>query len=176
MFPGDNEEEDASKPGATSQDSDSILEKQATDQENIERMSSLSSLNGAGKTICIGEYSATEEEIDQALSVLDRSNSISRQAIRLLRRAYFQYVNFQSYNGGRTASDSAYSPIHSAAGAGDDPRNAKRLRMTKQQALEIYDQRPNAGVDDKLRRGCMAHCKELAVKYGVTPKTIRDIW
>jgi hypothetical protein len=33
-----------------------------------------------------------------------------------------------------------------------------------------------AGKGGQLRRGSMLHCKAVAPKYGVTPKTIRDVW
>jgi hypothetical protein len=33
-----------------------------------------------------------------------------------------------------------------------------------------------AGKGGQLRRGSMLHCKAIAPKYGVTPKTIRDVW
>jgi len=36
--------------------------------------------------------------------------------------------------------------------------------------------RCGAGKGGQLRRGSMLHCKSIAPKYGVTPKTIRDVW
>jgi len=41
---------------------------------------------------------------------------------------------------------------------------------------QIYDLRPKPGKGGTLRRGSMLHCKAVAPKYGVTPKTIRDVW
>jgi hypothetical protein len=42
--------------------------------------------------------------------------------------------------------------------------------------FQIYKQRPQPGKGGTLRRGSMLHCKQVAPKYGVTPKTIRDVW
>ncbi len=115
-----------------------------------------------------GDLNASESEIENALSVLDRAPSIPGHVVQVLRQIYFNYLSRANGKG------DIYSP-HGNRSA-DGQANAKRLRMTKQQAIEIYCQRPNAGVDDKLRRGSMSGCKDLAIKYGVTPKTIRDIW
>jgi len=41
---------------------------------------------------------------------------------------------------------------------------------------QIYHLRPPPGKGGTLRRGSMLHCKTIAPKYGVTPKTIRDVW
>ena len=41
---------------------------------------------------------------------------------------------------------------------------------------QIYKLRPLPGKGGTLRRGSMLHCKAVAPKYGVTPKTIRDVW
>jgi hypothetical protein len=42
--------------------------------------------------------------------------------------------------------------------------------------VQIYKLRPPLGKGGTLRRGSMLHCKAVAPKYGVTPKTIRDVW
>eukprot|EP00292_Cryptomonas_paramecium_P033637 CAMPEP_0113705124 /NCGR_PEP_ID=MMETSP0038_2-20120614/26946_1 /TAXON_ID=2898 /ORGANISM="Cryptomonas paramecium" /LENGTH=516 /DNA_ID=CAMNT_0000630073 /DNA_START=232 /DNA_END=1779 /DNA_ORIENTATION=- /assembly_acc=CAM_ASM_000170 len=52
------------------------------------------------------------------------------------------------------------------------PASSKRQQLISKEAVEIYLQRPQKG----SRRGGKAHCKVLAPRYGVTPKTIRDIW
>lgn len=41
---------------------------------------------------------------------------------------------------------------------------------------ELYFHLYSAGKGGQLRRGSMLHCKSIAPKYGVTPKTIRDVW
>ena len=114
-----------------------------------------------------GDISATEAEIECALSVLDRAASIPGHVVQALRQVYFNHISRTNGKSGDYSHGNRSS---------DGQANSKRLRMTKQQAIEIYCQRPNAGVDDKLRRGSMSGCKDLAIKYGVTPKTIRDIW
>lgn len=55
------------------------------------------------------------------------------------------------------------------------PPSSKRQQLIPEEAAEIYLQRPSK--EGKLsRHGGMALCKVIAPKYGVTPKTIRDIW
>ena len=65
-----------------------------------------------------------------------------------------------------------------AAFAGMIPRNvkppsSKRQQLTVEEAAEIYKLRPGRG---EARNGGLVHCRLLAPKYGVTPKTIRDVW
>eukprot|EP00291_Cryptomonas_curvata_P018827 CAMPEP_0172167308 /NCGR_PEP_ID=MMETSP1050-20130122/9498_1 /TAXON_ID=233186 /ORGANISM="Cryptomonas curvata, Strain CCAP979/52" /LENGTH=314 /DNA_ID=CAMNT_0012838081 /DNA_START=95 /DNA_END=1035 /DNA_ORIENTATION=- len=53
--------------------------------------------------------------------------------------------------------------------------SSKRQQLTAEDAVEIYRQRPtNPG--KALKRGSMMGCKLIAPKFGVSPKTIRDIW
>ena len=52
------------------------------------------------------------------------------------------------------------------------PRNG----LTREQAVEIYARRPDEMGFQKSRRGTMVGCEAVAVEYGVTPKTVRDIW
>ncbi|KAJ1484400.1 hypothetical protein T484DRAFT_1894352 [Baffinella frigidus] len=47
--------------------------------------------------------------------------------------------------------------------------------LLRQQVLEIFGQRPKMSAG-RMRRGSMVLCKTLAPKYGVTAKTIREIW
>jgi len=56
------------------------------------------------------------------------------------------------------------------------PSSSKRQQLTAEEAAEIYKLRPQPGKGGTLRRGSMLHCKAVAPKYGVTPKTIRDVW
>ena len=70
------------------------------------------------------------------------------------------------------------------ASAQDDkstiPRAASSGRarngLTRDQAVEIYARRPDEMGFHKSRRGTMVGCEAVAVEFGVTPKTIRDIW
>ena len=136
-------------------------------------LSSIPTGNGGSKMIYgPGDISASESEIENALFVLDRAASIPGHVVQGLRQIFF---NHTSRSNGKP-NDPLYSPQINPNRSADGQANAKRLRMTKQQAIEIYCQRPNPGVDDKLKRGSMSGCKDLAIKYGVTPKTIRDIW
>ena len=58
------------------------------------------------------------------------------------------------------------------------PSGASRSRsgLTREQALQIYGRRPGQMGFQKSRRGTMVGCEAVAVEFGVTPKTVRDIW
>jgi hypothetical protein len=55
------------------------------------------------------------------------------------------------------------------------PPSSKRQQLTSLEAAEIFKLRPRSKAGT-LRRGSMLLCKTIAPKYGVSPKTIRDIW
>eukprot|EP00283_Hemiselmis_rufescens_P008417 CAMPEP_0173430438 /NCGR_PEP_ID=MMETSP1357-20121228/8862_1 /TAXON_ID=77926 /ORGANISM="Hemiselmis rufescens, Strain PCC563" /LENGTH=201 /DNA_ID=CAMNT_0014394767 /DNA_START=46 /DNA_END=648 /DNA_ORIENTATION=- len=61
-------------------------------------------------------------------------------------------------------------------GDDDDDDKDKRVRLSQQQAIEIFMLRPQPSEDGVMRRGSMLHCKSIAPRFNVTPKTIRDIW
>jgi hypothetical protein len=52
------------------------------------------------------------------------------------------------------------------------PRNG----LSREQAINIYSRRPDKMSFKKSRRGTMVGCEAVALEFGVTPKTIRDIW
>ena len=56
------------------------------------------------------------------------------------------------------------------------PPSSKRQQLTSVEAAEIFELRPRHGKNKGPRRGSMLICKKIAPKYGVSPKTIRDIW
>jgi hypothetical protein len=57
-----------------------------------------------------------------------------------------------------------------------DP-SSKRQQLTAEEAAEIYARRPVSHKRGRMfRKGSMNECKKLGPKYGVTAKTIRDIW
>ena len=56
------------------------------------------------------------------------------------------------------------------------PPSSKRQQLTDKDAVEIFQQRPRARKGKTLRKGSMLLCKTIAPKYGVSAKTIRDIW
>ena len=55
------------------------------------------------------------------------------------------------------------------------PPSSKRQQLTSVEAAEIFELRPRSK-GKGLRRGSMLICKTIAPKYGVSPKTVRDIW
>eukprot|EP00961_Rhodomonas_salina_P122701 1652585-Rhodomonas_salina.1 len=56
-----------------------------------------------------------------------------------------------------------------------DP-SSKRQQLTPEEAAEIYSMRPRFAKGSTLRRGCMVKSKMIAPNFGVTAKTVRDIW
>ncbi len=82
-------------------------------------------------------------------------------------------------------SDSSQEPPVSDQGSDFADRNSPLERtassrprncLTKDKAIEIYKKRPEMMGFKKSRRGTMVGCEAVAVEFGVTPKTIRDIW
>uniref|UniRef100_A0A7S1H2Z0 Uncharacterized protein n=1 Tax=Hemiselmis andersenii TaxID=464988 RepID=A0A7S1H2Z0_HEMAN len=61
-------------------------------------------------------------------------------------------------------------------GKGEPRAKKARHQLTEEEAVAIFNLRPKATKDGNQRRGSMTHCKIIAPKYGVTPKTVRDIW
>ncbi|KAJ1471438.1 hypothetical protein T484DRAFT_1844075 [Baffinella frigidus] len=49
-------------------------------------------------------------------------------------------------------------------------------QLTPARALEIYKLRPQLKNPGQLRRGAMVSCKAIAPQFGVSPKTVREIW
>jgi hypothetical protein len=122
----------------------------------------------------------TSQELEAAMTFLENSSAVPSRVVQVLRYLYYSQSQKSSILP-RTDSSKDGLERRSSLSESEDPtlcrqNSSKRLRMTKQQALEIYHLRPNQGISDKLRRGSMSGCKALAVKYGVTAKTIRDIW
>mmetsp|Transcript_58514 Transcript_58514/g.88248 ORF Transcript_58514/g.88248 Transcript_58514/m.88248 type:complete len:334 (+) Transcript_58514:70-1071(+) len=60
------------------------------------------------------------------------------------------------------------------------PPRSKRQQLTSEEAAEIYAMRPELAKEPFSRRGClvnsMAKSKLVAPHFGVTAKTVRDIW
>jgi hypothetical protein len=75
--------------------------------------------------------------------------------------------------GERSSEDES---AHAGPAGGGCMDAGKRLHLTEDQVIEIYNLRPQYGRQGRLRRGSMLRCKTIAPRYGVTPKTIRDIW
>ncbi len=75
-------------------------------------------------------------------------------------------------------SDDEYeiSAIETSNRAKRDSSSKQRYALTKQQAIEIYKKRPQEMGFEKYRRGMMLSSEAVCVEYGVTSKTIRDIW
>jgi len=51
-----------------------------------------------------------------------------------------------------------------------------KRQLTPARALEIFMLRPQLKNPGQLRRSSMVHCKTIAPQFGVSPKTVREIW
>eukprot|EP00292_Cryptomonas_paramecium_P013198 CAMPEP_0113705400 /NCGR_PEP_ID=MMETSP0038_2-20120614/27114_1 /TAXON_ID=2898 /ORGANISM="Cryptomonas paramecium" /LENGTH=221 /DNA_ID=CAMNT_0000630409 /DNA_START=46 /DNA_END=711 /DNA_ORIENTATION=+ /assembly_acc=CAM_ASM_000170 len=57
-----------------------------------------------------------------------------------------------------------------------DQKRQIRIILTDSTAREIYEKRPAANQDGKSTKSGTALSQELGLKYGVSSKTVRDIW
>lgn len=138
-------------------------------------------------------------QIEKAISLLESNPAVSADVVKTIKDLY------SNSNSAEQGSDGSYQSDDSDQ-AGDDQdmhtsmskilqqpssRNTlpavqeassavcdgnKRLHLTEDQVIEIYNLRPQHARQGRLRRGSMLRCKTIAPRYGVTPKTIRDIW
>jgi hypothetical protein len=53
---------------------------------------------------------------------------------------------------------------------------SKREKLTVKEAVEIFAMRPREESKSLSKRGHSINCTSIAHKYGVAPKTVRDIW
>jgi hypothetical protein len=68
-------------------------------------------------------------------------------------------------------------PSHCTVEEGDEPAVIKaRNGLRRDKVVDIYSRRPDKMGFKKSRRGTMVSCEAVALEFGVTPKTIRDIW
>lgn len=151
----------------------------AEDADEMQR-GNVTSIPESSASFAHNQPEISSQELEAAMTFLENSNAVPSRVVHVLR---FLYYNHSQKAGAPRLSESGKDGLErrSSLSESEDPtlvrqNSSKRLRMTKQQALEIYHLRPNAGISDKLRRGSMSGCKALAIKYGVTAKTIRDIW
>ena len=75
--------------------------------------------------------------------------------------------------------DSRPSPIDEAALSTQKkfkPASSKRQQLTSDEAAEIFELRPRLKGNIILKRGSMLMCKGIAPRFGISPKTVRDIW
>eukprot|EP00960_Hanusia_phi_P055172 762900-Hanusia_phi.AAC.1 len=86
---------------------------------------------------------------------------------------------------GKKRSRSTFNPEHDCeVGISSSSSSSKRhesnlpgkIVLTAETACEIYSMRPSRSDDSKGEARAKSHSAEIARKYGVTAKTIRDIW
>jgi hypothetical protein len=94
---------------------------------------------------------------------------VSSDVVQALRQAVDVFAT------GRSQPVSALSDIES--GRKFKPSSSKRQQLTAEEAAEIYKMRPKVeNYGKRPKRGSMIRCKSIAPKFGVSAKTIRDIW
>jgi hypothetical protein len=132
-----------------------------------------------------------QRNFETALSLLESQSSVSTDTILMIKNLY---QNLQASHA-RPASVCYSRPVviksdlepKSPSGENSSdtskvtekkfkPASSKRQQLTSLEAAEIFELRPRSKTGKALRRGSMLLCKTIAPKYGVSPKTIRDIW
>jgi len=113
--------------------------------------------------------SRKSQEIENALEVLRKAADLSPETVRVLREAIQR---------GPKTGELSQEDIELIASSRRPfkPAGSKKQQLTAEDAVEIFKRRPKIKFGGSLRRGSMLHCKTIAPLYGVTPKTIRDVW
>jgi hypothetical protein len=113
--------------------------------------------------------SSKAQEIENALEVLRKAADLSPETVRVLREAIQR---------GPKTGELSQEDIDLIASSRRPfkPASSKKQQLTAEDAVEIFKRRPKVKYGGSLRRGSMLHCKTIAPLYGVTPKTIRDVW
>jgi hypothetical protein len=138
-------------------------------------------------------------DFETALSLLENQSSVSTDTVLMIKNLYqsLQAANHQPASmchprpvSSDSQSCSAESSDLEASSASSEntcdtskavekrfkPASSKRQQLTSREAAEIFELRPRSKAGKALRRGSMLLCKTIAPKYGVSAKTIRDIW
>mmetsp|Transcript_130560 Transcript_130560/g.194451 ORF Transcript_130560/g.194451 Transcript_130560/m.194451 type:complete len:351 (-) Transcript_130560:71-1123(-) len=126
--------------------------------------------------------SIKSQQVENALAVLAQEAGFSQETLSALRQAVEtgRKMKERGAVGGQwnQAAQNILSPMPMTpvrlAARTVKPASSKRQQLTVEEAAEIYSLRPRNSFD--VLRGSMAHCRTLAPRYGVTPKTIRDVW
>jgi hypothetical protein len=105
-------------------------------------------------------------EFDVALDFLKSNSDVSSDVVQALRQAVDTF-----------ATTGRSQPASCQDARKFKPSSSKRQQLTAEEAAEIYKMRPVVeGKGKRPKRGSMIRCKAIAPKYGVSAKTIRDIW
>ena len=126
-------------------------------------------------------------DIESALDLFQNNEQFSSDVVQTLRQAIHIFSN-QGRSFPASVQHPAATPVLKVGQLGDcqypqakkrkfKPPSSKRQQLTAEEAAEIYLMRPKVvGKGDRPKRGSMIKCKSIAPKYGVSAKTIRDIW
>ena len=122
-------------------------------------------------------------DIENALDLFQNNEQFSSDVVQTLRQA----IHIFSNQGRSFPASVPHPPVQPMIKVGEcfspvkkrkfKPPSSKRQQLTAEEAAEIYLMRPKVvGKGDRPKRGSMIKCKSIAPKYGVSAKTIRDIW
>jgi hypothetical protein len=138
--------------------------------------------------------------VDEALRLLENNSDVPAHVVESMRKLIGSKDKPTASKGTESATDRSFSvrsnsthqspdscgdKVNMPSPASQAPESGrvkkKKLAASKKQlqpevVLEIYRKRPRFSHQESFRRGNLLLCKSVAPKYGVTPKTIRDIW
>mmetsp|Transcript_40814 Transcript_40814/g.82247 ORF Transcript_40814/g.82247 Transcript_40814/m.82247 type:complete len:266 (+) Transcript_40814:25-822(+) len=130
----------------------------------------------------IGNAVKDAKDVEAALLLLEKlrdQSQISQAAHEGLRHVLSAVCEEGKASKPDTSSfkvESDEEPRHGPTGRTLKHPSSKCQQLTSEEAAEIYAMRPEVEKRSSLRRGCMAKSKLLAPRYGVSSKTVRDIW
>lgn len=114
-----------------------------------------------------GRQDITKQEAEEIRRALDLiSDKVTPAALEFLLRRVSE-----AEDGGPGSKSKGQGPT----GRGEQtegPTRDKRQQLTPEQAVEVFMLRPQPNKDGVMRRGSMLHCKTIAPKFHVTPKTV----
>jgi len=108
------------------------------------------------------------EELSRALGVIAHHVGVPSVGIDDIKAC----VQSDGHQQERGTADRDHSPPQSkSTGVAPHPRSS----LTEKEVLEIFALRPRVQ-SGRAARGSMVQCKIIAPRYGVTAKTVREIW
>jgi hypothetical protein len=135
-----------------------------------------------------------QQNFETALSLLESQGAMTSEAMSQIKKLYQSYQERHEHKSkpdSKEVSDaddsgscrSVHSDRQEGAKCRDSvpsrkfkPPSSKRQQLSDEDAIEIFRLRPKHQKGHSPSRGSMVLCKSIAPKYGVSAKTVRDIW
>ena len=125
--------------------------------------------------------------IDDALNSLERNPQVSASVVQAIRSmckthaknpddSICQHSTNQSIHSGVRSENSTNVIKDASLNSGTTKNSRCKQQLPPETVLQIFQERPKLNPEEAYRRGSLLLCKSIAPKYGVTPKTVRDIW